>query len=112
MRRHGSSGVFAVLGDGLSHVGIGLHVAHPVVIHYTEIAAAEGFGHGERNLGLGLDEFGLHRLYLGLIFLLHGDGCCPADFGLGLGDFLVGGGLGCTQFCPAVFAEIDVGDVD
>jgi hypothetical protein len=51
---------------------------------------AEGLGHGEGHLRLGLDDAGVLFLDAREHFLLEGDGRGAPDFGLGLGDELVG----------------------
>ncbi len=80
----------------------------------------QGRGDGQRHLGLGLDDLGLHLLDARAHFLLGGDGHGAAAFGLGLAHLLVGlGALGFEQgadvgdFARAADAgHADVGDID
>src|ERR1044071_401491 len=67
--RPGSAGRSARTGDAFAHAGVGLDVFHPVIVHDAEVAAAEGFRHGERHLGFCLDNPGVHFLDTGQHFL-------------------------------------------
>ena len=99
-------------GEGGAHVGVGLDVLHAVVVHDAEVAAAEGFGHGQGHFGFGHDDLGAGFLGLGFHLLLGGHSHGAALLGLGLGDVLVGVGLVHLELGADVLAHVDVGDVD
>ena len=102
----------AVAAEGFAHGGIGLDVAHAVVVHDAEVAGAEGFGHSEGDLGFGLNDFGTVKLGGGFVFLLGGDGEGAAFFGFGLEEAFVGFGLVGLELGADVFADGDFGDID
>ena len=63
-------GRLAGMGDGIAHFGVGLDVADVVIVHDAQAAFLEGVGDGQRDLGLGFDDFGAVGLDLGAVFLL------------------------------------------
>lgn len=99
-------------GNAASHVGVGLDVFHPVVVHDTEVAAAEGFGHGLGHFGFCLDHVGTGFFGFGFHFLFQGYSHGTAFFCLGLGNVFVGIGLVHLEGCTDVAANIDVGNIN
>jgi hypothetical protein len=70
--------------------GVGHDVLHAVEVHDAQLAGlAERLGDGQRHLGLGLDDLGLHFLHARAHFLFGGDGHGAAAFRLGLAHLLV-----------------------
>src|SRR5690606_20893587 len=70
------SPVAARLGDGTAHIGICLDILHPVVVHHTQVTAAERLGHRQRHLRLGFNHLCTRLLRFGTHFLFgcHGHG--------------------------------------
>ena len=100
-----------LFGDVLAHVGVGLDILDAVVVHDAEVAGAEGIGHGQRYLFLGLNDLCTGFLCLGLHLLLLGHCHGAALLGAGLGYVLVGVGLIYLQDCSDVLSDVYVGDV-
>lgn len=104
--------LLVIAGDAFAHIGVGHDIAVAHVVHHSQIAAAERFGDGHGDLGLGFDDLGAHLLGAGGHFLFGGHGGGATDFGFGLGDVLVGFGLTFLEGGTDVLSDIDVGDID
>ena len=95
-----------------THLGVGLHIFHTVIIHDAEIAAVKGFGHGSRQFSFSFYYFCTGFLRFGFHLLFQCYGHCATLFGLGLSYVFVSLSLINLQGGADVFAYIDVGDVN
>src|SRR5690606_38702158 len=97
--------IIARLGNGAAHIGIGLDVLHPVIIHHPKVTAAERFSHCKRHLCLGFDHLSPSFLCFSPHFLFGCHSHCPTLFRTSVSYFQVGLRLICLQLRADVFTN-------
>src|SRR5438552_2079845 len=76
-------------GDGFAHGSVGLHIFHPVIVHYPKMPRTKCLSHSHRHLRFRFDYLGAHFLRLGAHLLLDRNCCRSAHLRFRLSDAFV-----------------------
>ena len=99
-------------GNAAPHIRISFYIFQVVIIHNSQAAAPQSFGHGFRHFSFRFHYFGLHFLGIGFhfLFLSHSHG--PSFFRSCLGDLLVSFRLIRLQLGAYISAYIHIGNIN